>query len=164
MKKSNSVLLSLGSNLGNRLLNINQASELMEKEAGVIKKKSLIYETTPWGKKNQPDFLNQVIELDTSLTARELLVVIQNIEKQLGRVRDQKWGARTIDIDILYFGDQVIEEKDLIIPHPLLTQRKFILVPLAKISPGFIHPVLEKNNSVLLQECNDTLNVTEFTN
>jgi 2-amino-4-hydroxy-6-hydroxymethyldihydropteridine diphosphokinase len=157
------IFLLLGSNLGDRADNLNRGRTLTEKEIGVIRKTSAIYETAAWGKLDQPDFLNQVVRLSSSLSPGELLSKIQSIEKLIGRTRQEKWGERIIDIDILYFGDQLINSSSLVVPHPYLQERRFALVPLAEISPEFIHPLLQKSNTELLKECKDPLAVEKFT-
>jgi 2-amino-4-hydroxy-6-hydroxymethyldihydropteridine diphosphokinase len=135
------------------------AREFIGKEIGNLIAKSKIYETAPWGKTTQPHFLNQALEIESLLSPKELLVKVKSIEQALGRTRLEKWGERSIDIDIIYFGDKVIDSSDLVIPHLHLTERKFVLVPLAEISPEFIHPILQKTNTELLKECNDILDV-----
>jgi len=145
----NDVFLLLGSNLGNRQLFLNNAGEAIDREVGSVINHSSIYETQSWGKTDQPDYLNQVLLVRTDLSAREVLERILAIEKSMGRERIEKWGSRTIDIDILFYGDAVISEPDLIVPHPHLHQRKFVLEPLAEIAPQHIHPVLNKSISQL---------------
>lgn len=157
------IILLLGSNLGDRLANLRQAIGLIENQLGVVLVKSKIYETRAWGKKDQPDFLNQAIQLRLLTTANELLLKIQSIETRMGRTRSQPWEARTMDIDIIYFGNEIINTPNLIVPHARMAERKFVLAPLAEISPGFIHPQLLKSNAVLLEECKDNLEVKLFT-
>ena len=118
-----------------------------------------MYTTAAWGNTNQPDFLNQVIVIYTKLQPNELMESILEIEKKLGRVRTIKNAPRTIDIDILFYEKEIINQKDLIIPHPLIQQRKFVLIPLNELSPLFFHPVLKKNISQLLKLCKDKLPV-----
>ena len=136
------VYLLLGSNLGNRKGIIDKAVELLSQKVGVIILKSKDYETAPWGVTDQPDFLNLVISIQTRLEPLQILEITQSIENQLGRVRKEKWGARLIDIDILFYGNEIIDEPNLKIPHPLLQERDFALSPLAEIAPNFVHPVL----------------------
>ncbi len=158
------IFLLLGSNSGDRSGQLGMAIEFIGKEIGSTVARSKIYETAPWGKTDQPNFLNQAIEIESQLSPKELLVKIQLIEQTLGRKRLEKWGERSIDIDIIYFGDTIIDRSDLIIPHLHLTERKFVLIPLVEISAEFIHPILQKSNAELLKECSDILEVKEFTN
>jgi len=138
------VYLLLGSNLGNRKEILDKAIELITEKIGVTISKSEDYETKPWGMTDQPDFLNLAIIIHTKLKPLEILEQTQCIENQLGRVRKEKWGARLIDIDIMFYGNEIIDELTLKIPHPLMQERDFALNPLAEIAPNFVHPVLEK--------------------
>lgn len=149
--------LLLGSNLGNRMKYIASAISEIEAKLGSIGRRSSLYQTASWGKHDQPDFLNQVIELKTSLEPKDLLSGILGIESDLGRKRIEKWGSRTIDIDILIYDDQIVNEPELIIPHPYLAFRRFCLMPLCEIAPEFLHPVLKKNIHELLLELSDDL-------
>jgi len=151
--------LLIGGNLGDRLQNLEQAGQQIAKNCGDVVKQSSIYETAAWGKTDQPDFLNQVLEIETTLDARKLMSKIMEIEKLMGRERNQKYDPRTIDIDILFFNEEVIDESFLKIPHPELQNRRFVLIPLAEIAPQFYHPVLKKNIFQLLKECKDPLEV-----
>ncbi len=157
----NTAYLILGGNKGDKLQNLQRALQLIEQNVGVIVSRSAIFSTAPWGNANQPEFVNQAICIHTALSAVDLLKELLSIEKSLGRIRDhQKWMERTMDIDILFFNDEVINLPELKIPHPFLQDRKFVLAPLAQIAPQFIHPVLKKNSEILLSECTDTLEVT----
>lgn len=127
--------LSLGSNLGNRLENLIKALEYLKESGNKITRISSFYQTKPWGKKSQPDFLNMVVELETSFSPFSFLALIQRIEKEMGRVKREKWGPRTIDIDIVLFDDLEMESEKLTIPHPRARERAFVLVPLAEILP-----------------------------
>ena len=142
----------LGSNLGDRQKYIDTALSRIGETIGTVIKKTSVHETPAWGLTDQPNFLNMAVEVQTYLQPLELLEKTQAVEESLGRVRIQKWGARTLDIDILYCGDLVMNDAKLVIPHPFLHQRKFTLELLNELAPGFKHPVLEKTNSVLLFE------------
>lgn len=135
------VFIALGSNMGEREENIRRALELLSQlpDTELVRASSL-YDTEPVGEVEQPNFLNAVAELDTDMAARQLLWNLLLIEKRLGRVRTQKWGPRTIDLDLLLFGDQVIDEDDLRVPHPELIRRSFVLTPLAELEPALVHP------------------------
>ncbi len=126
---------------------------------GRVIRSSGLYKTAAWGKTDQPDFLNQVIIAETNLSPSLAMQVILDIEEKMGRVRTEKNAPRIIDIDILYYNKSVIAEINLVIPHPALQSRKFVLVPLNELSPNFIHPVLKKTNHQLLLKCRDKLQV-----
>lgn len=151
------IFLLLGSNLGDRKQYLENARNAIGDHVGPIHRKSKIHVSSAWGIREQPDFFNQVLEIKTSLSPAELLDAIQKIEIDLGRIRYEKWGPRIIDIDILYYNDLVINSNNLIIPHEEIANRRFTLEPLTEIAPEFIHPVLQKNNSELLELCEDSL-------
>jgi 2-amino-4-hydroxy-6-hydroxymethyldihydropteridine diphosphokinase len=153
------VILLLGGNLGDRLSNLEKAALEIEEAIGSIVVRSALYESEAWGNTDQPAFLNQVLIVSTMLSPIEVLTCALATETKLGRVRAEKWGARLIDIDILYFNNQVIDSGNLTIPHPGIASRRFALEPLAEIIPNFVHPILNKNHRILLAECNDTLSV-----
>lgn len=155
-----SVFLLLGANLGEREAMLAKAARLIAERIGLIKAQSHLYETAPWGVTDQPAFLNQVLEVKTVLSPEEVLVQTLEMEKQLGRERRMRWGARVIDIDMLYFAEVILETEALHLPHPRLHQRRFTLVPLAEIAPDFVHPVLHKTNQQLLSECTDDSQVS----
>ncbi len=159
---NNRIYLLLGTNLGDRKINLNHAVIEIERSVGAIINKSSIYKTAAWGKVDQPEFYNQVVEIETNMNAQELLDTILSIESGLGRARNEKWGERLIDIDILLFGDAIIQTKKLTIPHPQLPNRRFTLVPLAEIASKVVHPTLHKTISGLLIECNDLLSVNKL--
>jgi 2-amino-4-hydroxy-6-hydroxymethyldihydropteridine diphosphokinase len=156
---SNTTYLLLGGNKGNVHENFRKAVSEIEIRAGKVLAQSSLYKTAAWGLKNQPDFLNQALKIETDLSVQELLTTVLNIEKNLGRIRLEKYGARTIDIDILLFNNAIIDEENLNIPHPLLHERNFALAPLAEIAPGIFHPVFHKTISQLLAESPDRLAV-----
>ena len=151
--------LSLGSNLGNRKNNLNEAIFHLKSKAGLIINTSKVYESEPWGLKDQNFFLNQVIKLKTSFSPQDLLKCCKNIEIKMGRSKSIKWGARNIDIDILYFSKLILNEDDLKIPHPLIQERKFVLLPLNELNKKFNHPTLNKTNSKMLEDCSDNSNI-----
>jgi len=156
------VYLLLGSNLGNRLLLLQKAIEYIKAETGQVLAQSHIYETQSWGKTDLPDYLNQVLFIGTELAPQVLLNKLLQIELLLGRLREEKWGARTIDIDILFYGDQIINEHTLIVPHPQLQNRRFTLVPLAELAPELMHPLLKKTVKTLLFELKDNLQIKKY--
>lgn len=153
------IYLLLGTNLGNRKENLEKAFQSIAEQIGSVEETSSLYETEAWGETEQPVFLNQVIKVKTNLSPEELLHHIQAIEQQMGRVRYRKWGERIIDIDILYYHDQIIRTKDLKVPHPGIPHRRFTLVPLCEIAVEVTHPALHKTQQELLNECTDPLKV-----
>ncbi len=158
----NNVILLLGSNLGNRLQVINDAEEEIKKAIGKVIKRSKVYETASWGDTSLAPFLNQVIEVETELLPQEIMHKILQIEQSLGRKRTHKWESRVIDIDILFFENEVITTPELVIPHPYLHKRRFTLVPLVEIHASKVHPVFQKTCEKLLEELTDPLLVTEY--
>lgn len=157
------IYLLLGSNIGDRAKYLENACERIEKRIGKITQKSPIYETAAWGKEDQSPFLNQAIEVYTTChDPKETLAILLEIEKELGRVRVVKWGERVIDIDIIFFGDSIVEEENLIIPHPQIQNRMFTLIPLADIAGDFIHPVFQLTVNQLVDLCKDRLFICKF--
>ena len=152
-RKWTEAYISLGSNMGNKKENLEKAiSELSQVKDTFVTKKSEIIETEPFGYKEQDDFLNACVGIKTLLPARELLKELLAIEKRMGRERKIKWGPRIIDLDIIFYGKEVIEEEDLIVPHPYMEYREFVLKPLEEIIPNFVHPLLMKRVSTLRKE------------
>lgn len=158
----NKTYLLLGSNMGNSQRQLSKAVGLIEKKIGKVLRQSGLYATAAWGNTNQPDFLNQVIIIETGLTAQQTMQTILSIEKKMGRVRTVKNAPRIIDIDILFFNKEIIQQEQLTIPHPELQNRRFVLVPLNQLSPNFRHPVLKKTIHHLFIHCPDKLNVKKF--
>ena len=158
-RKYINVFLSLGSNQGDRAQLLRTAADLISKQIGKIAKKSHVYETQPWGKTDQDTFLNQVIMINTTLGPRDLLDAIAKIEREMGRQRQEKWGPRIIDVDILFYGKRVIRDKGLEIPHPELHKRAFVLVPLMEIAPELEHPILKQPIDALYMACEDQSDV-----
>ena len=154
------VYLILGSNIGDRKKYLEQAISMINEAIGKIQSKSSLYETAPWGFDDKNNFLNLVIKVETSLQPENLLKEILQIEKIIGRIRTkEKYSSRVIDIDILFYDKKIIHSENLVIPHPLMHERKFVLIPLAEIAGQFIHPVFNKTIQTLLNECKDELNV-----
>lgn len=152
--------LLLGGNLGNKQQVFAEARTRLEKQVGIISAQSAIYETEPWGFESEDLFWNQALELKTTLSPEEVLKQTQLIELELGRIRKEKqYDSRIIDIDILFFGDQIIKTANLTVPHPRIQERKFALVPLCEIAADFIHPLFRKSIRELLDECPDQLKV-----
>lgn len=154
------VFILLGSNMGRRNIFLSKARDFIEANAGLIQKQSSIYETAAWGNTKQKAFLNQVIVIVTDLSPVQLMHQLLRIEQELGRVRIQKFGPRTIDLDILFFDDLVMTNKTVTLPHPAIQDRRFVLVPLVELSPRKVHPVYRQTVSSLLKKCTDTLAVT----
>ena len=158
----NHAWLLTGANLGNREQNLATARELIGRHCGSIVKNSSLYETAAWGKTDQPLFLNQALEMDTSLSARQVMRCVLKVEKMMGRIRKEKYGARIIDIDILLFNNEIHNYHFLKLPHPEMENRRFALLPLAEIAPDIIHPVFNKPVIELLNESTDKLEVKKI--
>lgn len=154
--------LLIGGNLGDRFQNLQRALELIEENCGDIIAISSVYETAAWGVTDQPAFLNQAVVLDTELSPPDLMTNLLEIENKMGRLRHQKMGPRTIDIDILLMDDTVMNSDHLTIPHPSLHRRRFALVPLEEVAANIMHPVKNKTISELLTDCPDSLAVNKI--
>jgi len=146
------VYIGIGSNLGNREKNCLDALKILEKKGIVVKKKSSLYETAPWGVTDQPRFMNMVVEVETELEPHKLLRTLKDIERQVGRGETFKWGPRIIDLDILLFNDLFLRNDILQIPHPLMHKREFVLKPLCEIASDKIHPLLKVRIRDLLEK------------
>jgi len=159
----NQAYLLLGSNIGNRLKWLQTAVLALEHNLGRVLQLSPVYETAAWGKEDQALFLNQVVLLETNLDAPALLQGLQQIERETAhRERKEKWAARTLDMDILFFNRDVIHLPGLSVPHPHLHERRFALTPLADVAPQYCHPVLQQTVTELLEQCKDPLVVQLF--
>lgn len=158
----NRIYLSLGSNMNHPEKQLLQARKEVNRRVGKVLRYSSIYQTAAWGKTDQPDFLNQVLIADTLHTAQEVMQALLGIEKEMGRIRTEKNAPRVIDIDILFYNHDVISQNDLQVPHPQVPNRRFVLVPLNELSPGFHHPASGKSIHQLLLECTDPLDVKKF--
>jgi 2-amino-4-hydroxy-6-hydroxymethyldihydropteridine diphosphokinase len=159
---TNNAYLLMGGNVGERICNLQAATTAIEKSCGKILAKSKIYETAAWGNENQPNFLNQLLVIETRLLPIELLNQILNIEAELGRKRDIPNDPRTIDIDILYYNELVLKSEALTIPHPRINKRKFSLVPLLEIAPDKVDPALNLSIREMYKRCDDQLAVNLF--
>ena len=144
--------------MGDRLSLLKKASELLSQQM-ILKVESKVYQTSAWGGNSHLPYLNQVMVMNTLLSPEKCLDFILQIENQLGRKRVLKWGDRTMDIDILYYDDEIINTERLKVPHPHLVLRNFVLVPLAEVLPDFLHPLVKKTSIALMQECEDRLKV-----
>ncbi|MDQ1087043.1 2-amino-4-hydroxy-6-hydroxymethyldihydropteridine diphosphokinase [Siphonobacter sp. SORGH_AS_1065] len=149
------IFLLLGANLGDRQETFRRAIELLSERVGTVALQSSLWETAAWGLTDQPNFLNQVLLLSTALQPLEVLAQTQAIEIEMGRVRKEKWGARLLDIDLLYYGSEILDLPQLKVPHPYIPERRFTLAPLAEIAPDFMHPSLSLTQQELLNQCVD---------
>lgn len=154
--------LLLGSNIGDRAAHLQQARRTLAATAGAVVAASAFYETAAWGLEDQPAFLNQVLAIRTTLGAPALLTACLATEQQAGRERIQRWAARTLDVDILLYGDAIIDTPTLSVPHPALPARRFALTPLVEVAPQLVHPLLRRTIAQLLATCPDTLAVVAW--
>lgn len=158
----NTVYLLLGTNEGDRINWLQFAVEQLDLYCGNISAKSNIYETAAWGIEDQPDFLNMAVKLETDLSPTGLLKQTNDIEQKAGRQRTVKWGQRTLDIDLLFYNNEIINTPGLSIPHPEIQNRRFALVPLNELAPLYTHPKLDLSVSELLKMCPDSLSANLF--
>ncbi len=163
MQHTYPVYILLGSNLGNRQRYLDEAISGIEKNIAPLEQRSSVYQTASWGNTDQPEYLNQVVLLKSDIPAPDLLHRLLEIERKLGRERNEKWGARTIDIDMLFYGEEVIRIPGLSVPHPHLHERRFVLAPLAEIAPEWIHPVFKQSIKQILGNLKDNLLVQKIT-
>ena len=156
----NIAYIGIGSNLGNKIKYCHDAiADISEYKGNVVSRRSSFYKTEPWGNKDQDWFVNCVVKIETLLPAFALLKFLNGIEVKFKRERGHRWSPRTVDLDILFFNDEVIESPEIQIPHPLIQERRFILVPLEEICPELIHPVLKESVRVLLEKTTDQKDV-----
>ena len=158
----NTVYLQLGSNIGERDSLLRDAMLFIQKEVRSVTKTSKIYESSPWGVDGQKNYLNQILMIESELSAQHVLAEVLNIEDKIGRKRIEKWGERLIDIDIIFYNHEIIETPKLCIPHKHMHERKFVLIPLNEIARDYIHPKYNMKVSELLQKCNDIETVEEY--
>ncbi len=145
------VFISIGSNAGGRGANCSRAIEALSEASGIeVVAESPLYETEPWGNTDQPAFVNSAVEIRTTLSPSGLLEYLKALEHELGRVPTYRWGPRVLDLDIVFFGSRVVDTERLKVPHPFVSERAFVLVPLADIAPGFAHPVTHRTVAEML--------------
>lgn len=162
MSDTKIIFLHTGSNLGNRLKNLDLACQKIKIEIGKIIQKSSLYETEAWGVENQPDYFNQALKVETILSPLVVLDKIGKIEQDLGRNRTIKWSSRIIDIDLLFYEDLLIQSPNLTVPHPRIGERNFVLIPMSELAPNLIHPVFGKDILTLMAESDDKCEVRKL--
>lgn len=158
----NLAYLLTGGNLGDRVANLATAADKIGQGVGAILQRSSLYQTEAWGMAGQPDFLNQVLLVATPLGPQGLLQAVLQVENEMGRQRQEKYGPRVIDIDLLFYNQLIIDQPNLKVPHPHLHERRFTLIPLAEIAPGYRHPVLQQTIARLWAQCPDPLDVKKY--
>jgi 2-amino-4-hydroxy-6-hydroxymethyldihydropteridine diphosphokinase len=158
----NQAYLLLGSNLGDSLAILEQAKVQIERKIGLVSQESSLFKTAAWGKTDQPDFINQALEVRTHLSPHALLKDVLAIEKDLGRLRLEHWGPRVIDIDIIFYNDKIISDNLLTLPHQEMHNRRFVLTPLNEIIPDFVHPIKKRTVTELLAMLEDNLSVIKI--
>jgi 2-amino-4-hydroxy-6-hydroxymethyldihydropteridine diphosphokinase len=158
----NIAYLLIGGNLGNRSANLQKAIQLLEQNCGQVVQSSAIYETAAWGFTDQPAFYNQALKMETKYSPEKLMQELLMIEEKMGRIRTIKLGPRIIDLDILFFNQSILNTETLILPHPAISERRFVLLPIVEIAADLIHPVFQKNMEQLLKECPDQLDVQKL--
>ena len=160
------IYIQLGSNLGDRSRMLLQAQNYISAHIGAITKKSAVYETEPWMMDSEKWFLNMVVEVESNLDAHSLMLKMKHFEEHLGRNTGKKtigYESRIIDMDILFYGSEIINSSDLVVPHPFLHERKFVLIPMNEVNSDFVHPIFNKTIDQLLEKCNDTYQVSLYT-
>lgn len=156
------IYLLLGSNIGDRAKNLEEGRKMIADKIGSIKAISHLYLTAPWGYEDQEDFYNQAVEVQTDKSPNEVLALSKEIEKEVGRISNEKWHPRILDIDILLFGNAVLEGEGLRIPHKSMHERNFALIPLMELAPELIHPKLDLSIEELFWNCKDELEVIKL--
>jgi 2-amino-4-hydroxy-6-hydroxymethyldihydropteridine diphosphokinase len=157
--------IALGSNLNDKMANLNKAIESIEKNSKVkVLKRSSVYQTEPVDLKDQPFFLNMVLEVETQISPFDLLHILQDIEKKMGRKKGKRWGPRNIDLDLLLYEDQVINSAELTLPHAQMHLRKFVLIPLVEITENTLHPLIKRTIPKILEDLKENSQVEIFRN
>jgi 2-amino-4-hydroxy-6-hydroxymethyldihydropteridine diphosphokinase len=158
----NIAYLLIGGNLGNRSANLQKAIQMIEQNCGQVVQSSAIYETEAWGLTDQPAFYNQALKIETDYPPERLMHLLLQIEQEMGRTRHIKLGPRTIDLDMLFYDQIILNTAFLVLPHPAIVERRFVLLPLSEIAPNFNHPILHNSIQQLLIACTDPLDVQKL--